>query len=298
MIVRPAQHWFKMLFVWNGSVLQSIIPQLLVVGVFSVLAVVTHGVIFGEKIPLSATTFTLFGFTLAIFLVFRNNASFARFTEGRQLWGNAMVAARTITSQALCYLPPGSQERLADQLIAFTYALKHQLRGSDAAADLARLLGPEQAQALQSSCYKPVMLLNQIRQQLAAASASEFTRLMFDAQVNELEKCVGGCERIASVPIPFAYSVLLHRSVYGYCLLLPFGLVDSTEFFTPLMCLFISYTLIALEAIASEVGDPFGLAPNALPLDAIARTTERSVLELCGRPLPPETAPASDWQLT
>jgi len=298
MIVRPAQHWFKMLFVWNGSVLQSIIPQLAVVGVFSVLAVATHGVIFGEKIPLSATTFTLFGFILAIFLVFRNNASFARFTEGRQLWGNAMVAARTITSQALSYLPLGAQERLADQLIAFTYALKHQLRGSDPSADLTRLLGVEQAQALQPACYKPVMILNQIRQQLAAASGSEFTRLMFDTQLNELEKCVGGCERILGTPIPFAYSVLLHRSVYGYCLLLPFGLVDSTEFLTPLMCLFISYTLIALEAIASEVGDPFGMAPNALPLDAIVRTTERSVLELCGRALPPDTAPASDWQLT
>lgn len=298
MIVRPAHHWFKMLFVWNGSVLHSIIPQLVVVGVIGVLAVVTHGIILGEKIPLNATTFTLLGFSLAIFLVFRNNASYARFTEGRQLWGNLMVAARTLTSQTISYLPPGQHDALADQLIAFTYALKHQLRSSDPGEDLRRLLGEEAALALQASCYKPVVILNQMRQQLAAATSSEFTRLMFDAQINELEKCIGGCERINSTPIPYGYSVLLHRSVYGYCLLLPFGLVDSAELFTPLMCMFISYTLIALEAIAGEVGDPFSLAPNALPLDAITRTTERSVLELCGRPLPPEALPVRDWQLT
>lgn len=287
-----------MLFVWNGSVLHSIIPQLLVVGILSVLAVVTHGIILGEKIPLNATTFTLFGFTLAIFLVFRNNASYARFTEGRQLWGNLMVAARTLTSQINSYLPPGRHDALADQLIAFAYALKHQLRYTDPSADLSRLLGEAPARALQASHYKPVVILNQLRRQLAAATGSEFTRMMFDAQVNELEKCIGGCERINSTPIPFGYSVLLHRSVYGYCLLLPFGLVDSAELFTPLMCVFISYTLIALEAIAGEVADPFSLAPNALPLDALTRSTERSVLELCGRPLPPEIQPVRDWQLT
>jgi putative membrane protein len=121
---------------------------------------------------------------------------------------------------------------------------------------------------------------------------------MLDAQVNELEKCVGGCERIASTPIPFAYNVLLHRTVYTYCVLLPFGLVDSTEFFTPLLCVFISYTLIALEAIASEVAEPFSVAPNALALDVMTRNIERSVLELCGCELPEEIVPVRPYQFT
>jgi putative membrane protein len=67
-----------MLFIWNGSVLQSIIPQLLFMAVFSSLAVLTHGRILGEKIPLNTTPFTLFGLALAIFLAFRNTASYAR----------------------------------------------------------------------------------------------------------------------------------------------------------------------------------------------------------------------------
>lgn len=306
MIVRPRENWFRMLFVWNGSVLQSIIPQLLFMGIFSSLAVITQGRILGEKIPLNTTPFTLFGLALAIFLAFRNNASYARFDEARHLWGNLLIASRALTSQMLCYLPDSASkaERLhtAHVVIAFVYALKHQLRKTDPTQDLIRLLGAEQARALLQKCYRPAALINDIRSRLVhlqgAGATSDTTRWMMDAQLNELGKTLGGCERIASTPIPFAYSVLLHRTAYAYCMLLPFGLVDSTEFFTPLLCVFISYTLIALEAIANEVAEPFSLAPNALALDAITRTIERSVLELCDAELPPETVPERPYQLT
>ena len=302
MIVRPRQHWFRMLFVWNGSVLQSIIPQLTFMAIVSSLAVFTHGKIFGEKIPLNTAPFTLFGLALAIFLAFRNNASYERFNEARHLWGNLLIASRALTSQILCYVhdQAGRNDRahLADKLIAFVYALKHQLRETDPAQDLLRLVGARSAEALRHKHYKPVAILNDIRRSLAELQASDATRWMFDAQINELGKTVGGCERLASTPIPFAYSVLLHRTVYAYCILLPFGLVDSTEFFTPLICVFISYTLIALEAIANEVADPFGTAPNSLALDAMTRTIERSILELCDRDIPQELVPERRYQLT
>ncbi|MEA3093897.1 MAG: ion channel-forming bestrophin family protein [Caballeronia sp.] len=109
---------------------------------------------------------------------------------------------------------------------------------------------------------------------------------------------VGGCERIASTPIPYPYGVLLHRTVYAYCLLLPFGLVDSIGTVTPLISVFVSYTLIALEAIASEVAEPFGIAPNNLALDAMTRNIERTLLELCDEALPAETKPDRRYQLT
>ena len=37
MIVRPRQHWLRMLFIWRGSVLSRILPQL---GTVTILAVV------------------------------------------------------------------------------------------------------------------------------------------------------------------------------------------------------------------------------------------------------------------
>ncbi|KVW60896.1 bestrophin family protein [Burkholderia ubonensis] len=306
MIVRPRQNWLQMLFVWNGSVLQSIIPQLVFMAIVSTLAVFTNGRIFGEKIPLNTAPFTLFGLALAIFLAFRNNASFERFKEARHLWGDVLIASRTLTSQMRRYLPDHVDDALRNQtidlLIASVYALKHQLRHTDPADDLTRILGRARTDALSGKVYKPVALLDEIRgnlaRMLARAPDAGTTRWMVDEQINRLGNAVGGCERIASTPIPFAYSVLLHRTVYAYCVLLPFGLVDSTEFFTPLICVFIAYTLIALEAIANEVAEPFSTAPNALALDAMARTIERSVLELCGAELPKEVAPTDAYQLT
>ena len=121
---------------------------------------------------------------------------------------------------------------------------------------------------------------------------------MFDAQLNELSAVVGGCERIASTPIPFAYGVLLHRTVYAYCFLLPFGLVDSIGMATPLISVFVSYTLIALEAIASDIAEPFGTQPNCLALDAMSRNIERSLLELCGAAVPSAHPVSGRYQLT
>jgi putative membrane protein len=56
-----------MLFVWDGSVLKTIVPQLLLMLAISVLAVVTGGHVFGAKIPLDTVPFPLVGVSLAIF---------------------------------------------------------------------------------------------------------------------------------------------------------------------------------------------------------------------------------------
>jgi ion channel-forming bestrophin family protein len=98
MIVRPTQHWFRLLFVWHGSVLQSIIPQLILMTVIGCVAVATGGRVLGEKIPLNTTPFTLCGVALTIFLAFRNNASYERYREARHLWGEVLNASRALTS--------------------------------------------------------------------------------------------------------------------------------------------------------------------------------------------------------
>ncbi|MBN3852196.1 hypothetical protein G3N59_02260 [Paraburkholderia sp. Ac-20340] len=306
MIIRPTPNWFRMLFVWHGSVLKAIIPQLAFMTLVSVLAMYSHGRIFGEKIPLNTTPFTLCGVALTIFLAFRNNASYERYWEARRLWGNVLIAARALISQFRNYVPassaPYENRRIPRLLIAFAYALKHQLRHSDPRADLERLLGFEQAANLTARVFQPIVLLDEARRHLAALNRSgalSDTKLwMLDRQLNDLGAAVGGCERILSTPIPFAYGVLLHRTVYAYCALLPFGLIDSIGFATPLICVFVSYTLLALEAIAGQISDPFGLAPNNLALDSMTCTIERAVLELCDEAMPPPVQPGPHFQLT
>jgi putative membrane protein len=80
-------------------------------------------------------------------------------------------------------------------------------------------------------------------------------------------------------------------------LLLPFGLVDSLGIFTPVITVFVSYPLIGLEAIGAEVSEPFGTAPNCPALNALTRSSERSLLELCDRAIPDEETPIQIYQL-
>jgi putative membrane protein len=306
MIVRPKVNWLRMLFVWNGSVLQSIIPQLLFILMVSLLALATSGRIFGGKTLLNTAPFTLMGVSLAIFLAFRNNASYERYLEARKSWGHLLVAARSLTSQVMCYLPQDNasfqRNVFVGRMIAAIYALKHQLRKTDANADLARYLRPEELAEIQSKHYKPVALINKLHGTLGdlqrQQAISDQTLWLCNQQLNELSAVVGACERIANTPIPFVYGVLLHRTVYAYCILLPFGLVDTIGIITPLISVFVAYTLIALEAIASEISEPFGTEPNNLALDALTRTIERSILELNGQAMPDETVAYPRFQLT
>src|SRR5260370_22821487 len=94
-----------MLFVWNGSVLQSILPQLGVLALVGVLVDVAYLFNLRPTIPLNTTPFTLCGVALTIFLAFRNNASYERIWEARRRWGHVLISARNLTSQALCYVP-------------------------------------------------------------------------------------------------------------------------------------------------------------------------------------------------
>ncbi|GBH23117.1 bestrophin family protein [Burkholderia vietnamiensis] len=306
MIIRPREHWLRMLLVWNGSVLPTILPQLVLTLAISLVAVWGGGRVLGEKVPLNPTPFTLIGLTLAIFAGFRNNAGYERYGEGRQLWGGLLTATRTLVSQALCYGAIGddaaARRAFVHKVVAFVYALKHQLRGTDPAADLRARLDDEACARIAAAHFAPVALVHELRGAFAArADAGKLaeTRLwMLDARLDELVAMVSGCERIASTPIPFSYDVLLHRTIYAYCALLPFGLVDSIGAATPFGTLFVAYTLIALDAIAHAIAEPFGDGPNHPALAALARTLERSLPELNQEPLPDELTPGPSYRLT
>ncbi|EAM8583602.1 chloride channel protein [Salmonella enterica] len=49
---------------------------------------------------------------------------------------------------------------------------------------------------------------------------------------------------------------------------------------TPFISVLISYTFIALDALAEELEDPFGTENNDLPLDAICNAIEIDLLQM------------------
>jgi putative membrane protein len=290
MIIRDKQNWFKLLFVWKGSVLPEILPRLIFILILSCFVVYFHGTFWDYKIPLNAAPFTLIGVALAIFIGFYNNASYDRFWEGRKLWGALLIDTRSICRQAITMSghTQNSPElkHFVHTVIALVYALNHQLRRTDSRVDMQRLLPPTLATAVEPVMFKPVFLLQEcgrwIQKAKEEGKIDSITVTAFDHNLNRLSGIIGGCERIANTPIPFTYKVLLHRTVYMYCFLLPFGLVDSIGWMTPLIVVFISYTFMAFDAIVNEIEEPFGTAPNDLALNAISKTIEKSLREMLG----------------
>lgn len=305
MIIRKKENWFKMLFIWRGSVIPQLLPRLCILFIISVLIVWFRDTLSKYNIHLNPAPFTLFGIALALFLGFRNSASYDRFWEGRRLWGSLLSTSRNLTRQVHTLPTQVSDVRntslFINHLIALPYTLKHQLRDTDPAADLDRLLPASLAIRVKAARYKPQLLIREMGHWVQMArrrSHIDFiSQQSIDNNLNQLTDIIGGCDRIVSTPIPYSYSVLLHRTVYVYCFLLPLGLVDSLGWMTPIIVVFIAYTYVALEAIADELENPFGLLPNDLALDALCHNLENSLLEMDNRPLRPDP-PTDPYILT
>ncbi len=184
------------------------------------------------------------------------------------------------------------REIFVKHVIAYGHALRCHLRNEDPAEEIKHFLSGEDLATVLESTHRPLMILHQLGRDLAVARdrhwLHELNFPFMDAQLNELSNILGGCERIKNTPIPFSYSVLIHRIVASYCLFLPFGLVETTGVLTPIVVLLISYAFFELDAIGDEIENPFGLQPNDLPLTAISRNIEINLLELINNPDRPE----------
>ena len=295
MIVRPHLHWFRMLLAWRGSVLPQLLPRLFIVLCISIVAVAAHDHILKVTVNLSTVPFSLIGIALAVFLGFRNSASYDRYWEGRKLWGQMLNETRSLTREALT-LPRSDDEaatrerarELVGMLAALPHALRHQLRNTDPRADLEARLPPALFERVMASRLRPATLMlcasEWVQREAREGRLDGYAVLAFEHNLNGISDVIGGCERIVSTPLPFAYTVMIHRTVYFFCALLPFGLVDSIGALTPIFAVFVAYAFMAHEAIASQIEDPFGTEDNDLALNMMSAGIEVALHDLMGEP--------------
>jgi len=288
-----------MLLAWRGSVLPQLLPRLFLIFCISLVAMAVHAHWLPISVNLSTTPFSLIGIALAVFLGFRNNASYDRYWEARKLWGQLLNDSRSLMRQVLT-LPSAQQGAVAaadvreftQVLGALPHALRHQLRRTDPREDLAARLPAPLLDRVMAARYRPATLMlwlgewvqRRMQSNGQAGGFDAYAALAVDRNLNELSNAIGGCERIASTPLPFAYSVMIHRTVYFFCAALPFGLVESIGNFTPVFAVFVAYAFMAHEAIASQIEDPFGTDDNDLALNAMSAMIEDAVRDMAGEP--------------
>lgn len=309
--------WLRLLVKVRGSVLPRIWRRISLVTLVALIITALHELLFRVTISLTTTPFVLIGLPLGIFLGFRNSASYDRFWEGRKLWGALVNTSRTAARQFITFVGPQDDGRprlvegdekaevhqvhrdLIFRWLAFVHSLRMSLRNEPPYERLNSLMPVEEVDSLRAEKNLPAAIIHRLGLKLMNERARGWVHPlhapMLDAALTACIDIQGGCERIKNTPLPFSYIVLIHRIVAFYCLFLPFGLVDTLHWYTPIAVLMVSYALFGLDAIGDEIENPFGTDVNDLPLLAISRTIEINLRQQLGdKDLPPPITPKHD----
>ena len=306
MIVRDTPTAWEVFFVLCGSVVPRILPQIAFVAGLSLLVVTLQRSGLIHLAPITPLALSVIGAALAIFAAFRNAAAYDRWWEARKLLGLLVIDTRALARQSRSYiaLVPGDEipRRIALRCIAFFHVVRDFLRSQAIGEDTARYLLPEERAALATSRNPPNRLLDYFSTDIAAVLAAgrlsaQMARTLED-RVQSLTAAFASVERTKVTPMPFVYTLLVHRTAYLFCFLLPFGLADSSGFWTPLLAAIVSYTFFGLDAIGDDLASPFANSTNTMPLDAMARIVEINILESLGEKDLPEPLKAKNFVLT
>ena len=288
MIEYDPRGWKDHLFDIRGSMAYQILSRVTICAIFSAVVVAFHKTVYPLELPLAAHT--LIGLALGLLLVFRTNASYDRYWEGRRLWGNIINDCRNLGRQARVYLD-GSVElktSVTFWTIAFPYAVMGSLRGESSLGPIADRLDPDDVSAVLQADHVPLAIASRLSEALSEAQntglLAEYTRIEIDRRVHNLVDHLGGCERIRRTPLPFVYVAHLRRALILYCFTLPFALVGTYNWYTLIVVPILAYILFGIEEIGVEIENPFGKDVNDLPLEKFCQTIEENLVEILELP--------------
>ncbi len=284
MIDYDPHRWWSYFHYLRGSMVREIVARVLVCVVWAV--AVTAGHRYLKPLDIPATVHTLAGISLSLLLVFRTNASYDRFWEGRKLWGGIVNETRNLARAAGVFIRHDAAlySTLLRWISTFPYASTANLRGERDLGPVASELPRDEANAVLSSQHVPLAVAQKMSAVLDEGRRrgyyTEYVQMQLDQNVQLLVDYIGGCERIHKTPIPFAYMMHLRRALMVYCYTLPFALVDAFGWLTVLATFIVAYIFFGIEEIGVEIEDPFGHDDNDLPLERISETIRANLKAL------------------
>lgn len=290
MIVRDTPRAADLVFALRGSIVPRIAPRIALLMVLTAAMVWLHKAL-GWFPEVGGLAFTVFGIALSLFLGFRNNAAYDRWWEARKLWGGLLADLRALAREAEVFVP---DRALRHRLLTLALAFLHLHR-----ANLRKLKDDEAALRLGADFagtpHPPDAALDAMAAELAAARAAGtvdgFGARALAERLGSMAAQQAGCERIVLTPLPYVYSLLIYRTTWVFCLLLPLALIGPAGWLAPLFVGLVAYVFFGLAEVTEELSHPFGLTANGLPLDAICRAAEISLAPHLGQEAPPPMRP-------
>jgi len=231
MIVREPPSALKLFFVMQGSIVPKITSRIIGVALLTaVVLLVDHHVIVLPRISMAAMG--IFGVALSLFLGFRNNAAYDRWWEARKLWGAIIADLRNLGRHLSIFVREGGDRAEILSLgVAFSHLHRGSLRDVDVSAEISGWIGETQSKALIAHTNPADAALRAMADQIGTLGESGaingFGQMSISDTLSSLALSQAGCERIATTPLPFVYSLMVRRTTYLYCWLLPFALIGG-----------------------------------------------------------------------
>jgi putative membrane protein len=241
---------------------------------------------------------TYIGMVLSLLLVFRNNSAYDRYWEGRKSWASILNHARNLSRHIWICVDIKDNDKYRDEklnlkkgvmrlIIALVISIRHSLRGefgwdyddlselvkhvprfnslfTTAPVEVLKVLPLELAYHIEGFLFSqkgiPTPMLNQ-----------SF------ASLNGITENFTTCERILNSPIPTIYGIHLKHVLLIYLLTLPLQIIPNCSWASIIIVLFTSFTLFGIEAISTEIENPFGSDKNDLKLDDFCQQVQDEI---------------------
>lgn len=263
----------------KSSVLPAVLKRVILCGLFGVLISSIQNLrALGVSVSLPFLGGLIPTFILGFLFVARTNTAYERFWEGRKSWGNLIDAAQNLGRHIWAAVrEPEPQNRLEKVavmrlLVAFPLAAKLYLRQEPVNSELTELMSAERYLELKQVANPPLQIAFWIEEYLQAQyqrkCITNYQLSVMHKLLDTMTESLGACDRIIKTPIPLTQVISMKTLLLLYCLSLAFQLVDYFRWITGLIVAFLSFLLLGLEEINSEIENPFGYDYNDLPLDA------------------------------
>jgi len=276
----------------HRSVLPKVYFPVIMMVIWTILLKIFYNIFkdhkFIKTIFFPTSLLTYLGLVLSLLLVFRNSSAYDRYWEGRKAWANIIQQARNLSRHVWIGIEIDESDKKKEEklnlkkgvmrlIIALVISIRHSLRGeygwdyddlaelvkhvprfnsliTTAPKRLLKILPLEIAYHIEGYLYLqkdvPVTLIN-----------PSFT------SINSIIESFTTCERILTTPIPLIYGIHIKHALLVYLLTLPFQIIPTCGWAAVFIVLLTSFTLFGIEAISSEIENPFGADDNDLDLD-------------------------------
>jgi putative membrane protein len=269
----------------NGSVTPKVIGQVGLVVLYSCFVSWLHYLLPSMALPIGP--FEYAGLIMGLILVFRINSGYDRWWEARKIWGNLVNHSRNLVIIVLNYASAESSHSHAilSYITAMPFVMKYSLRGDNRLQEVQLILDEASFLKLTQSTHPVNCLSSMIAgelQMLRNASALDgFAFMQAEEKRAMIVDCQGACERILNTPMPFVMAAKSRQFIFLFLLMLPFALVDTSIFFSPVVTGLVSYAFFSLDQIGIELQYPFSEDRlSHLPLSQICRNIQDNIENL------------------